>query len=81
VRLVDTDRAAITAHKSALLAMLADLEHLERDGTATQLRGIAATLTPEEHEQLRAEAAEGDRLAELINAVPATQPEASGERR
>ena len=32
-RLVDADRAAITAHKPALLALLADLEQLERDGT------------------------------------------------
>jgi hypothetical protein len=80
-RLLDDDRIAITAHKRALLALLADLEALERDGTGAKLRAIAATLTSEEHERLRAEAAVGDRLAELITAVLATQPEASGERR
>jgi hypothetical protein len=71
-RLADSDRAAITAHKSALLTLLADVEALERDGSATQLRAIAATLTPAEHERLRAEAAAGDRLAELVTAVLAT---------
>jgi hypothetical protein len=71
-RLADSDRAAITAHKSALLTLLADVEALERDGSATQLRAIAATLTPAEHERLRAEASTGDRLAELVTAVLAT---------
>jgi hypothetical protein len=52
--------------------LLADLEQLERDGTAARLRGVAATLTPEEHERLRAEAASGDRLAELIVAIVTT---------
>lgn len=51
-------------------ALLADLRALERDGTAAKLRAIAATLTPDEHERLRAEAAAGDRLAVL-----ATPPE------
>jgi hypothetical protein len=68
-RLADSDRAAITAHKSALLTLLADLEALERDGTAATLRAIATTLTREEHQRLRAEAAAGDRLAELVTAV------------
>src|SRR5262245_30658642 len=53
-------------------ALVADLEALERDGTAPRLRSIATTLTPEEHERLRAEAAAGDRLAELMVAVLAT---------
>ncbi len=73
-RLVEADRAAITAHKPALLALLVDLEALERDGTAATLRAIAATLTPDEHERLRAEAASGDRLAELVTAVLGTPP-------
>jgi len=71
-RLLDADRAAITAHKPALLALLADLEQLERDGTAGRRRVIAATLTAEEHQRLAAEAAAGDRLAELMVAVLAT---------
>jgi hypothetical protein len=50
----------------------ADLEQLERDGTAARLRAIAATLTAEEHQRLAAEAATGDRLAELMVAVLAT---------
>jgi len=53
-------------------ALLADLEQLERDGTAAKLRAVAATLTPDEHERLRGEAASGDRLAELVMAVLAT---------
>jgi hypothetical protein len=61
--------AALRAHKPALLALLADLEQLERDGTAAKLRAIATTLTPEEHERLRAEATAGDRLAEMILVV------------
>jgi TubC N-terminal docking domain len=61
--------AALRAHKAGVLALLADLEALERDGTATRLRTIAATLTREEHERLRAEVATGDRLAELLVAV------------
>jgi hypothetical protein len=69
------DRTALVAHKPALLALLANLEELERDGTAARLRAIAATLTPEEHERLRAEAAAGDRLAELMVAVLAPPPE------
>jgi hypothetical protein len=56
-------------------ALLADLEQLESDGTAARLRAIAATLTPEEHERLRAEAASGDRLAELVTAALATPPD------
>jgi hypothetical protein len=71
-RLLDTDRAAIAAHKPALQALLADLEELECDGTAARLRAIAATLTPEEHQRLAAEAATGDRLAALMVAVLAT---------
>jgi hypothetical protein len=67
--LVDGDRAAITAHKPVLLALLADLEQLERDGSASKLRSIASTLTSEEHQRLRAEAASGDRLAALVTAV------------
>jgi len=53
-------------------ALLDDLEALERDGTAAQLRSIAATLTAEEHQRLAAEAAAGDRLAELMVGVLAT---------
>ena len=70
-----TDIATLRSHKPALLALLADLEELERDGTAATLRAIAATLTPEEHERLRTEAAAGDRLAELVTAVLATPHE------
>jgi hypothetical protein len=47
-------------------AFLSDLEALEHDGTAAGLRAMAAALTSEEHERLRAEAAAGDRLAELM---------------
>jgi hypothetical protein len=56
----------------------ADLEQLERDGTAAQLCAVAATLTSEEHQRLAHEAASGDRLAELITAVvgPVATPEA-----
>jgi len=67
--LTAADVAAIRDHKPALLVLLADVEQLERDGTAEKLRAIAATLTPEEHQRLAAEAATGDRLAELVNAV------------
>jgi hypothetical protein len=55
-------------------ALLATLEELERDGTAAQLRAIAATLTAEEHDRIAAEAAEGDRLAQLVVAVLASIP-------
>jgi hypothetical protein len=55
--------------------VLADLEALERDGTAEKLRAIAATLTAAEHQRLVAEAAAGDRLAEIIVAVLATPRE------
>jgi hypothetical protein len=64
---------AMRAHKPALVALLADVEALERDGSAAKLREIAVTLTPAEHERLRAEAAAGDRLAELVTAVLATR--------
>ena len=43
---------------------------LERDGTAEKLRAVA--ITPEENVRLRAEAAAGDHLAEIITAVLAT---------
>jgi hypothetical protein len=52
--------------------LAADLEELERDGTAARLRAVAATLTVEEHHRLAAEAEAGDRLAELMVAVLAT---------
>jgi hypothetical protein len=51
------------------IARFLDVEALERDGTAAKLRAIAATLLPIEHERLRAEAAVGDRLAELVMTV------------
>jgi len=70
--LVDSDRRALSALRPALLALLADVEALERDGSASRLRAIAATLTPEEQHRLEAEAASGDRLAELIVACLAT---------
>jgi hypothetical protein len=53
-------------------ALMADLEELERDGSAATLRAVAITLTPEEQERLRAEAAAGDRLAVLVTAVLTT---------
>jgi hypothetical protein len=68
------DLTALRAHKPALLALLADLEALERDGTAAQLRAVAATLTAAEHQRLVAEAAAGDRLAQLVVAVLAAIP-------
>jgi hypothetical protein len=73
------DLAALRADKASLLALLADLEQLERNGTAAQLRAVAATLTPVEHRRLAAEAAAGDRLAGLICAMlascaPAEEP-------
>jgi hypothetical protein len=64
--------AALRAHKPALLALLADLEQLERDGSAAKLRSIGASLTSEEHQRLRAEAASGDRLAALMVGVLTT---------
>jgi hypothetical protein len=72
------DRAALVAHKPALLVLLVDLAQLERDGTAAQLRAVAATLTPDEHRRLAQEAA-GDRLPQLVQAVLAlsTGPEGS----
>jgi hypothetical protein len=69
VCLADGDRAALIEHKPALLALLRDLEELERDGTAPQLRVVAKGLTADEHHRLAAEAAKGDRLAELVVAV------------
>jgi hypothetical protein len=74
-RLVDADRTALAAHKPALLALLADLEQLERDGSAARLRDIAGTLTAEEHQRLAAEAAAGDRLAALMVGVLAAPRE------
>jgi hypothetical protein len=59
----------------AIARILDELEALERDGTAAQLRAIAATLTADERHRLEAEAAAGDRLAELITAVLATPAE------
>jgi hypothetical protein len=53
------------------VTVLADLETLERDGTAQRLRALAATLTPTERDRLAAEAAEGDPLAGLIAATVA----------
>jgi hypothetical protein len=70
--LTDADRAALRAAKTDVLAVLADLEALERDGTAPRLRAIGATLTAEEHQRLAAEATAGDRLAALICAVLAS---------
>jgi hypothetical protein len=55
-------------------ALLVDLQQLEPDDTAAQLRAIAATLTSEEHQRLAAEAATGDRLAQLVMAVLASIP-------
>jgi hypothetical protein len=69
------DLTALRTHKPAPLALLVDLDELERDGTAARLRAIAATLTRGEHERLRAEAAAGDRLAELMVAVLAAPRE------
>src|SRR5262245_35154954 len=70
----DADRTALRAHKPAVLAFLADLEELERDGTPARLRAVATTFTAEEHHRLAAEAATGDRLAELVLAVLAVLP-------
>src|SRR5262245_16340556 len=70
----DADRTALRTNKPAVLAFLADLEQLERAGTVAQLRAIASTLTAEEHHRLAAEAATGDRLAELVVAVLAAIP-------
>jgi len=73
--LTAADVAVIRGHKPALLALLADLDELERDGTAARLRAIGGTLTPEERDCLAAEVATGDRLAALLVAVLATPPE------
>jgi hypothetical protein len=54
------------------VTLAADLEQLERDGTGARLRAIAATITREEHERLRAEAAAGDQLAALMVGVLTT---------
>jgi hypothetical protein len=70
-QLIDADRAALRASKPAVLALLADLETLDRDGTAARLRNLAATLTPPGRERLAAEAAAGDPLAGLIWAAVA----------
>jgi len=55
--------------------LLADVEEFERDGTAAKLRAVAATLTSEEHQRLRAEAG----LAELLTAVLAAEQEPGEE--
>ena len=47
----------------------ADVEELESDGTGEKLRAIAATLTPEEHDRLAAEATRDDKVAQLVVAV------------
>ena len=70
--LTDADRRALTVLTPAILALLATLAELERDGTAARLRDLAEGLTAEEHQRLAAEAAIGDRLAELMVAVLAT---------
>ena len=75
VAAVTTDELeALRAHKAAVLALLADVNKLERDGMAARLRAVAATLTSAEHERLAVEAATGDRLAELAVAVLASVP-------
>jgi hypothetical protein len=71
----ETKAPSEKSEKSEIRGDVTVLAYLERDGTATQLRAIAATLTPEEHQRLRAEAAAGDRLAALmvgVLAVPVT---------
>jgi hypothetical protein len=73
-RLLEGDRAAITAQKPALLALLTDVEALEHNGTTARLRVVAEGLTPDEHHRLAAEAATGDRLAKLVLAVLASRP-------
>jgi hypothetical protein len=76
--LTATDLATLRAHKPALLALLADLEQLERDGTAARLRAVAATLTPDEHHRLNVEAVSGDGLAQLVQAALATSTGTEG---
>src|SRR5262249_11489417 len=73
-RLTDADRTALRMSKTDVLALLGDVEALERDGTAGRLRAIAEGLTPDEHERLATEAATGDRLAQLVVAVLAAIP-------
>ena len=58
--LSDDDRNAIRARKQELLTLLAELDSLERDGTADRWRSIA---TPECIARLEAEASGGDDLA------------------
>ena len=61
--------------------LLADLEALERDGSAAKLRAIASTLTSEEHARhLAAEAAAGDQLAQLIHQSVACIPDPAAWR-
>ena len=61
--------------------LLADLEALERDGSAAKLRAIASTLTSEEHaRRLAAEAAAGDQLTQLILQAVACIPDPAGWR-
>jgi hypothetical protein len=60
------ERAALVACKAEVLALLADLAELERDGAVARLRAVAATLSAEEHQRLAQEAASGDYLAGLI---------------
>jgi hypothetical protein len=67
------DRAALRAHQGEVLTLL-DVEALEQDCTAAQLRAVAGTLTPAEHRRLVAEATAGDRLALLMRAVLASSP-------
>jgi hypothetical protein len=66
------ERAALLKYKNGLVMLICELDQLERDGTASQLRAIAATLTAAEQRRLAAEAAAGDRLAQLVAAVLAS---------
>jgi hypothetical protein len=74
----DAITAVDAAELPAVLALLADLEELKRDGIAAQLRAVAATLTGGEHRRLAAEAAAGDRLAKLAVTVLSAMAAAEG---
>ena len=75
------DLEALRAHKAAVLALLADVAELERDGSSLKLRAIASTLTSEEHaRRLAAEAAAGDQLTQLILQAVACTPDPAAWR-
>jgi hypothetical protein len=64
--LTAADLDALRAHKADVLALLGDLESLERDGTARLWRNLYEQLAEGERERLAAEVASGDPIGCLL---------------